>query len=155
MISREQIRVSSGLAVAVVLGVWGLAFGQGAGYRTSVGTGSEEIPVAVVSGTPYQMGYQSGQLMATEIQAFVPSFLVYAQADLDFVLSAGQGEFTRCVVAPGDAEEAFRWSAVALNVAWNGHAKNVKHGWGEVHQLAIWQCPAAQVPFWWGIDNQC
>ncbi len=51
----------------------------GASYRASVGAGAEEIPLVVVSGTPYEMGYQYGQRMRTEIQAFVPSFLSYVQ----------------------------------------------------------------------------
>ena len=46
----------------------------GSGYRTSVGTGAEEIPVVVVGGTPYEMGYQYGLLMKEEIQAYVPAF---------------------------------------------------------------------------------
>jgi 2-oxoglutarate ferredoxin oxidoreductase subunit alpha len=41
-----------------------------------------------------------------------------AQSDLHFVLNAGQGEFPRFVVAPGDAQEAYFWSAVAMNIAW-------------------------------------
>lgn len=41
-----------------------------------------------------------------------------AQTDLHFALNAGQGEFTRLVLAPGDAEEAFYWSGVALNMSW-------------------------------------
>jgi 2-oxoglutarate ferredoxin oxidoreductase subunit alpha len=41
-----------------------------------------------------------------------------AQTELHFVLNAGQGEFPRFVVAPGDAEEAYFWSATALNMAW-------------------------------------
>ena len=41
-----------------------------------------------------------------------------AQGDLHFVLNAGQGDFTRLVVAPGDAEESYFWSALALNLAW-------------------------------------
>jgi len=49
----------------------------GAAYRTSVGTGSEEVPVVVVSGTPYEMGYHYGQLMQTEIQTFVTQFYNY------------------------------------------------------------------------------
>jgi 2-oxoglutarate ferredoxin oxidoreductase subunit alpha len=40
-----------------------------------------------------------------------------AQSDLHFVLNAGQGEFPRFVVAPGDAEEAYVWSARAMNIA--------------------------------------
>jgi 2-oxoglutarate/2-oxoacid ferredoxin oxidoreductase subunit alpha len=41
-----------------------------------------------------------------------------AQSDLLFALSAGQGEFPRFVTAPGDAEEAYYWSGVAMNMAW-------------------------------------
>ena len=41
-----------------------------------------------------------------------------SQTDLHFVLNAGQGEFPRFVVAPGDPEEAYYWSAVAMNMAW-------------------------------------
>ncbi len=41
-----------------------------------------------------------------------------AQADLHFALNAGQGEFPRFIVSPGDAEEAYYWSGVALNMAW-------------------------------------
>lgn len=39
------------------------------------------------------------------------------QADLQFVLNAGHGEFTRVVIAPGDAEEAFRFTRLAFMVA--------------------------------------
>jgi 2-oxoglutarate/2-oxoacid ferredoxin oxidoreductase subunit alpha len=39
------------------------------------------------------------------------------QTELHFVLSAGQGEFSRFVVAPGDSEEAYFWSAAALNIS--------------------------------------
>ncbi|MBI4706431.1 MAG: 2-oxoacid:acceptor oxidoreductase subunit alpha [Candidatus Omnitrophica bacterium] len=41
-----------------------------------------------------------------------------AQTELSFALSAGQGEFTRFIAAPGDAEEAYYWSAVSMNVSW-------------------------------------
>jgi len=41
-----------------------------------------------------------------------------AQGDLHFVLHAGQGEFPRLVVAPGDAIEAYIWAGWALNLAW-------------------------------------
>ena len=41
-----------------------------------------------------------------------------AQTELNFALSAGQGEFSRFVTAPGDPEEAYYWSAVSLNMAW-------------------------------------
>jgi 2-oxoglutarate/2-oxoacid ferredoxin oxidoreductase subunit alpha len=40
------------------------------------------------------------------------------QSDLRLVLHAGQGEFPRLIVAPGDAQEAVYWSTVAMNLAW-------------------------------------
>jgi 2-oxoglutarate ferredoxin oxidoreductase subunit alpha len=40
------------------------------------------------------------------------------QSELHFALHAGQGEFPRFIVAPGDAQEAYYWSAVSLNLAW-------------------------------------
>jgi len=40
------------------------------------------------------------------------------QSDLQFILHAGQGEYPRLIVAPGDAQESVFWSAVAINVAW-------------------------------------
>ncbi len=46
----------------------------------------------------------------------VPTYTM--QGDLDFVASAGHGEFPRVVLAPGEAEEAFRLSAWALYLAW-------------------------------------
>jgi 2-oxoglutarate/2-oxoacid ferredoxin oxidoreductase subunit alpha len=41
-----------------------------------------------------------------------------SQTELFFALAAGQGEFARLIVAPGDAEEAHYLSQVALNIAW-------------------------------------
>jgi len=40
-----------------------------------------------------------------------------AQTELHFVLNAGQGEFTRFIVAPGDLEETYFWSAWAMNLS--------------------------------------
>lgn len=39
------------------------------------------------------------------------------QGDLHFVVNAGQGEFPRLVLAPGDAEEAYYLTTVAFNLA--------------------------------------
>jgi hypothetical protein len=47
----------------------------GYGYRTSIAQGDREIPVVVVSGTPYEMGYHYGRLMRAEIQTFAPAVL--------------------------------------------------------------------------------
>ncbi len=40
------------------------------------------------------------------------------QTELNFALHSGHGEFLRFITAPGDAEEAYFWSGVSLNIAW-------------------------------------
>ena len=40
------------------------------------------------------------------------------QTELHFALNAGQGEFPRLIVAPGDAEEAYYLAQIALNISW-------------------------------------
>ncbi|MDD8044252.1 MAG: C45 family autoproteolytic acyltransferase/hydrolase [Verrucomicrobiota bacterium] len=47
----------------------------GRGHRFSLAQGARAIPVVVVGGTPYEMGYQYGRLMREEIEAFVPLVL--------------------------------------------------------------------------------
>jgi len=66
--------------------------------------GQAELPVVVMLGQ--RTGPSTG----------LPTYT--AQGDLHFILNAGQGEFSRFIVAPGDAEEAYYWSSVALNMAW-------------------------------------
>lgn len=102
--------------IAVMLMALGFAY---AGVRAAVGTsgggfclmteglslaGMAEIPVAVV------MAQRTGPSTG------LPTYT--AQGDLHFVLNAGQGEFPRFVVAPGDADEAYLWAGRALNLAW-------------------------------------
>ncbi len=67
-------------------------------------SGMAELPVVII------MGQRPGPSTG------LPTYT--AQTELHFVLNAGQGEFPRLVVAPGDAEEAYFWSAVALNISW-------------------------------------
>jgi len=102
--------------IAVMLMALGYAY---AGRRAAVGTsgggfclmtegfslsGMAEIPIAVVVGQ--RPGPSTG----------LPTYT--SQTELHFVMNAGQGEFPRFVVAPGDAEEAYYWSAIALNLSW-------------------------------------
>lgn len=47
----------------------------GAGYRIAVTNGVATVPVVVVGGTPWQMGWQFGHLMRDEIRTFVPAVL--------------------------------------------------------------------------------
>lgn len=101
--------------IAVILMALGFAY---TGEKVAVGTsgggfclmtegvsfsGMAELPVVVVVGQ--RPGPSTG----------LPTYT--SQTELHFVLNAGQGEFARFVVAPGDAEEAYYWSAVSLNIA--------------------------------------
>lgn len=102
--------------IAVMLMALGFAYG---GRKTAVGTsgggfclmteglsmaGQAELPVVIVLGQ--RTGPSTG----------LPTYT--AQSDLHFAIHAGQGEFPRFVAAPGDVEEAYTWSSVALRVAW-------------------------------------
>ncbi|HPM53620.1 MAG TPA: 2-oxoacid:acceptor oxidoreductase subunit alpha [Methanoculleus sp.] len=102
--------------ISVILMALGLAY---AGEKAAVGTsgggfclmteglsfaGMAEIPVTIV------MGQRPGPSTG------MPTYT--AQTDLHFVLNAGQGEFPRFVVAPGDIEEAYTWSSTALMLSW-------------------------------------
>jgi 2-oxoglutarate ferredoxin oxidoreductase subunit alpha len=102
--------------IAVMLMALGFAY---MGVKTAVGTsgggfclmteglslaGQAELPVVVM------MGQRAGPSTG------LPTYT--AQGDLHFILNAGHGEFPRFVVAPGDADEAYYWSGIALNMAW-------------------------------------
>ena len=102
--------------IAVMLMAQGFAY---AGLKSAVGTsgggfclmteglslaGMAEMPVVIM------MGQRTGPSTG------LPTYT--AQSDLHFILNAGQGEFPRFVVAPGDAQDAYYWSGVALNMAW-------------------------------------
>lgn len=106
--------------IAVMLMAQGCAY---AGARTAVGTsgggfclmseglsmaGMTEVPVVIV------MGQRGGPSTG------IPTYT--AQGDLHFILNAGQGEFPRFVISPGNTEQAFEWSARALNLAWKYQA---------------------------------
>ncbi len=67
-------------------------------------SGMSELPIVIV------MGQRPGPSTG------LPTYST--QTELHFVLSAGQGEFCRFIVAPGDTEEAYFWSAQALNLSW-------------------------------------
>ena len=102
------------------LSVVNMAIGSAySGRRTMVGTSgggfalmTESISLSAISETPLvvvlsqRMGPASG----------VPTY--QSQGDLLFALHSGHGDMDRLVVAPGDADEAYYLSGVALNLAW-------------------------------------
>lgn len=66
--------------------------------------GMSELPIVIILGQ--RPGPSTG----------LPTYS--AQTDLHFALNAGQGEFPRFMVAPGDCEEAYFYSCLAMNIAW-------------------------------------
>ncbi|MBI5092259.1 MAG: hypothetical protein HZB26_07400 [Candidatus Hydrogenedentes bacterium] len=66
------------VAAAFVTALTAIAAAEG--YRTSVSLGSDSIPVVVVKGTPYEMGYGFGSLMKDDVVALLGSYLKLAQS---------------------------------------------------------------------------
>lgn len=66
-------------------------------------SGMAELPVTIVLGQ--RPGPSTG----------LPTYS--SQTELHFARNAGQGEFTRFVAAPGDAEETYFWSAVSMGMS--------------------------------------
>jgi 2-oxoglutarate ferredoxin oxidoreductase subunit alpha len=102
--------------ISVILTALGYAY---AGKKAAVGTsgggfclmteglslaGMAELPILIILGQ--RTGPSTG----------LPTYS--GQSDLLFALHAGQGEFPRFLVAPGDAEEAYYWSALGLRISW-------------------------------------
>ncbi len=91
-----------------------------AGARTMVGTSGGGF--ALMTETVSFAGQAEIPILFVECQRAgpgtgVPTYTM--QADLLFVLNSGHGDFPRLVVAPGDAEEAFYLSGLALDAAWH------------------------------------
>lgn len=102
--------------ISVILMALGFAY---AGEKVAVGTsgggfclmtealsfsGMSELPIVILLGQ--RPGPSTG----------LPTYS--SQTELLFALHAGQGEFPRFIVAPGDLEEAYYWSGLALNMSW-------------------------------------
>jgi 2-oxoglutarate/2-oxoacid ferredoxin oxidoreductase subunit alpha len=102
--------------ISVVNTAIGLAF---SGKKTMVGTSgggfglmNEGVSFSAQSETP---------LVIVEAQRMGPSTGVptyNGQSDLLHVLSSGHGDLLRFIVAPGDVEEAFSLTALAINISW-------------------------------------
>ncbi|MGC9514870.1 2-oxoacid:acceptor oxidoreductase subunit alpha [Methanocrinis sp.] len=102
--------------IAVILMAQGFAY---AGKRAALGTSgggfclmNEGMSLAGMAETPLVAVVS----MRAGPSTGVPTYT--AQSDLHFVMNAGQGEFTHLVIAPGDAEQAYYWSATSMGLAW-------------------------------------
>lgn len=102
--------------IAVVLMALGFSY---AGKRAAVGTSgggfclmTEGLSLAGMAELPLVFVVSQRAGPSTGLPTYT------GQSELEFVLHAGQGEFPRIVVAPGDAKEALVWSAIAMDIAW-------------------------------------
>jgi isopenicillin-N N-acyltransferase-like protein len=57
-------------------------FRSGGGHRIIVGKGEARVPLVVVRGTPYEMGHQLGNLIADQMQAFIPTAMAGLTSEL-------------------------------------------------------------------------
>ncbi|MEN6609475.1 MAG: 2-oxoacid:acceptor oxidoreductase subunit alpha [Methanoregulaceae archaeon] len=141
--------------IAVILMAQGLAY---AGKRTAVGTsgggfclmteglsmaGMAEIPVVILLGQ--RTGPSTG----------LPTYS--GQTELNFTRFAGQGEFPRLIVAPGDPEQAVLWSQAAMNIAWEYQVpafilsdKNLAEGTYSLREDAVPRTISRSAPGWDG-----
>lgn len=102
--------------IAIINAALGSAY---AGKRSMVGTSGggfalmvEALSLAVQAEEPIVIVESQRPGPASGVPTY------QAQGDLLFSLSAGHGDIVKFVVAPGDAEEAFYWTAKAMNLAW-------------------------------------
>lgn len=80
---RWVISVALVLGALLVVAPIALAANGGAGEKTTIGTGADAVTVVTVSGTPQEMGYWYGKLLADEIAGCVGRM---------FLAIAGAGE---------------------------------------------------------------
>ncbi|MBU6426925.1 2-oxoacid:acceptor oxidoreductase subunit alpha [Patescibacteria group bacterium] len=90
-----------------------------AGKRVAIGSATggfqlmqEAFGFAGIAELPLVVAISQRQAPGTGVPTYS------SQADLRLAIHAGDGEFPRIVIAPGDAEEAFMAGANALNLAW-------------------------------------
>jgi 2-oxoglutarate ferredoxin oxidoreductase subunit alpha len=104
----NEIEVINAAIGAAYSGKRAMVGSSGGGFALMV----EALSLAGQSETPIVIVESQRPGPATGLPTYT------AQGDLLFVLSAGHGDFFRFVVAPGDAEEAFYLTGLAMNVAW-------------------------------------
>jgi 2-oxoglutarate ferredoxin oxidoreductase subunit alpha len=102
--------------IAVILMALGFAY---AGKRSAVGTSgggfclmTEGLSLAGMAELPLVLVVSQRTGPSTGLPTYT------GQSELQFIVHAGQGEYPRLIVAPGDAQEALFWSEIAMNMAW-------------------------------------
>jgi 2-oxoglutarate ferredoxin oxidoreductase subunit alpha len=141
--------------IAVILMALGFAYtGKRSGVGTSGGgfclmteglslAGMAELPLVLV--VSQRTGPSTG----------LPTYT--GQSDLQFVLHAGQGEYPRLIVAPGDAQQALFWSEIAMNSAWKFQIpafiladKTLSEGTYSINPSVLSDVPSGDSPGWPG-----
>jgi len=77
----------------------------GGGHRTAVGKEDSQIPVVVVQGTPYEMGWHLGHLTRDEIQRFLPTAMARLRPALAVSDAAIQDAWARTAAYSDDRFE--------------------------------------------------
>ena len=75
------------------------------GHRTTVGEGDTQIPVVVVRGTPYEMGWHLGRLTRDEMQKFIPTAMARLKPALGVSDQAIQDAWARTAAYSDDRFE--------------------------------------------------
>ncbi len=103
----DEISAINAIQGAATAGVRAMLATSGGGFALMI----EGLSLAGMTETPIVMVEAMRGGPATGLPTWTE------QADLQFVVSAGHGDFPRVVLAPGDAEEAFYLTALAFNLA--------------------------------------
>ena len=141
--------------IAVILMALGFAY---AGKRSAVGTSgggfclmTEGLSLAGMAELPVTLLVSQRTGPSTGLPTYT------GQSDLHFVLHAGQGEYPRLIVAPGDAAEALYGSEVAMHMAWKFQIpafilsdKTLSEGTYSVDPAAIPEVSSGESPRWTG-----
>ena len=127
-----------------------------AGARTAIGTSGGGFGL-MVEGLSLA-GQAEVPLLIIECQRAGPSTGVPTynlQGDLNFVISAGHGDFPRFVIAPGDAEQCLYYAGLGLNLAWQYQTpvillsdKDISENTFSVNQKTLSQVKTVN-PFFW------
>jgi 2-oxoglutarate ferredoxin oxidoreductase subunit alpha len=141
--------------IAVILMALGFAY---AGKRSAVGTSgggfclmTEGLSLAGMAELPLVLVVSQRTGPSTGLPTYT------GQSELQFIVHAGQGEYPRLIVAPGDAQEALFWSEIAMNMAWKFQIpafiltdKTLSEGTYSVDPAAVSDVQREDSPSWSG-----
>jgi hypothetical protein len=74
----------------------------GSGYRTLLGDGDARIPVVLVHGTPYEMGWHLGRLTRDDIRRIIPKAMTRLKQSLNVTDQTLQATWTRTAALSDD-----------------------------------------------------